>query len=194
MAGRTGHGYYAGGGLWGRAADEYAAHGQRLLPLDLVYPRRNRDRGDDAGVQYFLDSNNGVINNLLKALGKEPVVWQYSVSWGIFWIVVYSVWKGVGGAALIWLAGLQSVDVSLYEAAEIDGAGRWGKLRYVTLPGLKPIATYIVITNLIAAIQIYEQVLFITNGGHMGKPKCSSSAFTATDSGTSIWAWPAPRL
>lgn len=117
----------------------------------------------------FLDSNNGVINNLLKALGKEPVVWQYSVSWGIFWIVVYSVWKGVGGAALIWLAGLQSVDVSLYEAAEIDGAGRWGKLRYVTLPGLKPIATYIVITNLIAAIQIYEQVLFITNGGPYGQ-------------------------
>lgn len=117
----------------------------------------------------FLDSNNGVINNVLKALGKEPVVWQYSVGWGIFWIVVYSVWKGVGGAALIWLAGLQSVDVSLYEAAEIDGAGRLHKLRYVTLPGLKPIATYIVITNLIAAVQIYEQVLFITNGGPYGQ-------------------------
>lgn len=117
----------------------------------------------------FLDTNNGVINNVLKSLGKEPIVWQYSVFWGIFWIVVYSVWKGVGGAALIWLAGLQSVDVSLYEAAEIDGAGRLGKLRYVTLPGLKPIATYIVITNLIAAIQIYEQVLFITNGGPYGQ-------------------------
>ncbi|GIO85708.1 ABC transporter permease [Paenibacillus faecis] len=117
----------------------------------------------------FLDTNNGVINNVLKSLGKEPIVWQYSVFWGIFWIVVYSVWKGVGGAALIWLAGLQSVDASLYEAAEIDGAGRWGKLRYVTLPGLKPIATYIVITNLIAAIQIYEQVLFITNGGPYGQ-------------------------
>lgn len=117
----------------------------------------------------FLDSNNGVINNLLKAMGKEPIVWQYSVGWGIFWIVVYSVWKGVGGAALIWLAGLQSVDLSLYEAAEMDGAGRWHKLRYVTLPGLKPIATYIVITNLIAAFQIYEQVLFITNGGPYGQ-------------------------
>lgn len=117
----------------------------------------------------FLDSNNGVINNILKSMGKDPIVWQYSVGWGIFWIVVYSVWKGVGGAALIWLAGLQSVDLTLYEAAEIDGAGRWDKLRYVTMPGLKPIATYIVITNLIAAIQIYEQVLFITNGGPYGQ-------------------------
>jgi len=117
----------------------------------------------------FLDTNNGVINNVLKSLGKDPIVWQYSASWGIFWIVVYSVWKGVGGAALIWLAGLQSVDPVLYEAADIDGAGRWGKLRYVTLPGLKPIATYIMITSLIGAIQIYEQVLFITNGGPYGQ-------------------------
>ncbi|MBJ6362462.1 carbohydrate ABC transporter permease [Paenibacillus sp. GCM10012307] len=117
----------------------------------------------------FLDTNNGVINNVLVSLGKEPIVWQYSVGWGIFWIVVYSAWKGVGGAALLWLAGLQSVDHSLYEAAEIDGAGRFGKLWNVTLPGLKPIATYVVITSLIGAIQIYEQVLFITNGGPYGQ-------------------------
>lgn len=117
----------------------------------------------------FLDTNNGVINNILKSLGKEPIVWQYSVGWGIFWIVVYSAWKGVGAAALLWLAGLQSVDQSLYEAASMDGAGSLGKLRHVTIPGLKPIATYIFITSLISAIQIYEQVLFITNGGPYGK-------------------------
>lgn len=117
----------------------------------------------------FLDPSNGVINNLLVSLGKEPIIWQFSVFWSVFWIVVYSVWKGVGGAALIWLAGLQSVDVNLYEAAEIDGAGRWQKLRYVTIPGLKPIATYIVITSLIGAIQIYEQVMFITGGGPYGQ-------------------------
>ncbi|WP_123041417.1 carbohydrate ABC transporter permease [Cohnella candidum] len=113
----------------------------------------------------FLDPTNGVINNILKSMGHQPIIWQFSVPWSVFWIVVYSVWKGVGGAALIWLAGLQSVDVTLYEAAEIDGANRRQKLRYVTIPGLKPIATYIVITSLIGAIQIYEQVMFITGGG-----------------------------
>ncbi|MCC3376589.1 carbohydrate ABC transporter permease [Cohnella sp. REN36] len=117
----------------------------------------------------LLDPTNGVINNFLKSIGRDPVIWQFSVGWSVFWIVAYSVWKGVGGAALIWLAGLQSVDVSLYEAAEIDGAGRRQKLRYVTIPGLKPIATYIVITSLIGAIQIYEQVMFITGGGPYGK-------------------------
>ncbi|QAY65257.1 carbohydrate ABC transporter permease [Paenibacillus protaetiae] len=118
---------------------------------------------------FFLDPTNGVINNFLKSLNMEPILWQFSIGWSVFWIVIYSIWKGVGGAALIWLAGLQSIDVTLYEAAEIDGAGRWGKLKYVTIPGLKPIATYIVITSLIAAIQIYEQVMFITGGGPYGK-------------------------
>jgi multiple sugar transport system permease protein len=117
----------------------------------------------------LLDTNNGVINNFLKSIGKDPIVWQFSVGWSVFWIVVYSVWKGVGGAALIWLAGLQSVDVTLYEAAEIDGAGRMQKLKYVTIPGLKPIATYIIITSLIGAIQIYEQIMFMTGGGPYGQ-------------------------
>lgn len=117
----------------------------------------------------LLEPSNGVLNNVLQSFGIEPIIWQFSVPWGIFWITVYSVWKGVGYAALIWLAGLQSVDTTLYEAAEVDGAGRWEKFRNVTVPGLKPIATYIVITSLVAAIQIYEQVMFITNGGPYGK-------------------------
>ncbi|ALS29189.1 ABC transporter permease [Paenibacillus sp. 32O-W] len=117
----------------------------------------------------FLDPNNGVINNILKSFGHDPIVWQYSVPWSVFWIIVYSAWKGVGGAALIWLAGLQSVDVTLYEAAEVDGAGRWDKLKHVTIPGLRPIATYIMITSLIGAIQIYEQVMFMTGGGPYGQ-------------------------
>ncbi|WP_438432091.1 carbohydrate ABC transporter permease [Gorillibacterium sp. sgz500922] len=118
---------------------------------------------------YFLDPNNGIINHILVKLGHEPIVWAFSIPWSVFWIVVYSAWKGVGGSALIWLAGLQSVDVTLYEAAEIDGANKRQKLKHVTLPGLKPIATYIIITSLIGAIQIYEQVMFLTAGGPYGK-------------------------
>jgi multiple sugar transport system permease protein len=117
----------------------------------------------------FLDPTNGVINNLLQRVGLQPVLWQYSTFWGVVWIVLYSVWRGVGASALIWLAGLQSVDPQLYEAAAIDGAGRWAKFRHVTLPGIKPIATFVIITGLIAAVQIYEQVMFITGGGPFGE-------------------------
>lgn len=118
----------------------------------------------------FMGVNNGVINNMLTSwFGIEPILWEYSVFWAVFWIVLYSVWKGVGGAALIWLAGLQAVNVQLYEAAEIDGANRWNKFVHVTLPGIKPIATFVIVTGLIGAVQIYEQVIFITNGGPYGQ-------------------------
>lgn len=117
----------------------------------------------------FLNINNGVINNVLMKLGVEPILWEYSVGWGVFWIVIYSVWKGIGGTALIWLAGLQSVDPVLYEAADIDGANSWQRFWNVTMPGVKPIATFIIITGLIGAIQIYEQVIFITGGGPYGQ-------------------------
>jgi multiple sugar transport system permease protein len=116
----------------------------------------------------FLNPVNGAVNQAIEAMGFEPILWQSSVFWGIVQICVYSVWKGIGGSALLWLAGLQSIDPVLYEAAEIDGAGRMGKFINVTLPGIKPIATYIVITGLIAAVQIYEQVAFLTNGGPYG--------------------------
>jgi multiple sugar transport system permease protein len=116
----------------------------------------------------FLNPIDGAVNKAIEALGFQPILWQASTFWGIVEICVFSVWKGIGGSALIWLAGLQSVDPVLYEAAEIDGAGRMGKFFNVTLPGIKPIATYIVITGLISAVQIYEQVAFLTNGGPYG--------------------------
>ncbi|RKP53219.1 sugar ABC transporter permease [Cohnella endophytica] len=117
----------------------------------------------------LLNPINGAINQAIEALGFEPILWQTSVFWGVVQICIYSMWKGVGTQALLWLAGLQSVDPVLYEAAEIDGAGRVAKFIHVTIPGVKPIATFIVITGLISAVQIYEQVAFLTNGGPYGQ-------------------------
>jgi multiple sugar transport system permease protein len=123
----------------------------------------------------FLNPINGAANQLLIRLGMEPILWTQSVFWGTVWIFIYSVWKGVGGSALIWLAGLQSIDTTLYEAAEIDGAGRWDKFKNVTMPGIRPIATYIFITGFIQAVQIYDQVYFITGGGPYGKTEVLAS-------------------
>lgn len=117
----------------------------------------------------FLDPINGYINNLLISFGQEPIVLSSSLFWSVVMILLYSVWKNVGGTALVWLAGLQSIDPALYEAAEVDGAGRWKKFLHVTLPGLRPIATYVIITHIIGALQIYESVAFISNGGPFGQ-------------------------
>lgn len=113
----------------------------------------------------LLNPIDGVVYEVLNNMGFKTIIWSESVFWSLFLIVAYSVWKGIGGAAIIWLAGLQSVDPVLYEAAETDGAGKFKKFWNITLPGLKPIATFIVITGIIGSVQIYEPVAFITNGG-----------------------------
>jgi ABC-type sugar transport system permease subunit len=113
-------------------------------------------------------SNVGLFNNLLRRLGMEPVIWQYSTAWMVFWIVVYTVWKGLGTSAILWLAGLSSVDPQLREAARVDGCRSAQVFRHVTLPSLRPFITFIGITATISAVQIYEQVIFISGGGPFG--------------------------
>ena len=117
----------------------------------------------------LLDPFNGVINNVLNAIfGMEPIIWMDSTRWSVFWILVYSVWKGVGGSALLWLAGLQSLDKNMAEAAAVDGAGRFRTFFSVELPQLLYVLVFIVVTGFTGAMQIYEQVLFISNGGPYG--------------------------
>lgn len=117
----------------------------------------------------LLNPIDGVVNKTIAQMGLPSINWSESLFWNVMLIILYSVWKGIGGAALVWLAGLQSVDPALYEAAEVDGAGKGAKFLHITLPGLKPIATYIIITGIIGAMQIYEPVAFISNGGPSGK-------------------------
>lgn len=113
----------------------------------------------------LLNPIDGIVYDLLNKMGFKTGIWSESVFWSLFFIIVYSAWKGIGGAAIIWLAGLQSIDPGLYEAAETDGAGKFAKFWNITVPGLKPIATFIVITGIIGSLQIYEPIAFITNGG-----------------------------
>ncbi|MGN1078040.1 MAG: carbohydrate ABC transporter permease [Candidatus Gallimonas sp.] len=117
----------------------------------------------------FFDPVNGIVNKLLVQSGHDTISLDTNYSLAICAILFFSVWKGAGGSAIVWLAGLQSVDKNQYEAAELDGCNRKQKFFYITLPGLKPIATYIIITGIIGALQIYEPIAFITNGGPLEK-------------------------
>ena len=80
-------------------------------------------------------------------------------------IIMMSIWKGLGYNMVIYLAGLQSIPEQLYEAATIDGAGRWGKFRNITWPLLKPTTFFIIVTSIIGASQVFGQVYVMTNGG-----------------------------
>lgn len=113
----------------------------------------------------IFDPVTGIVNQILVSHGMEGVSLDTDFGLAVSVIFLYSIWKGAGSSAIIWLAGLQSIDKRLYEAAALDGANRWTIFKRVTLPSLKPIATFIIITGIIGAFQIYEPVAFITNGG-----------------------------
>jgi multiple sugar transport system permease protein len=80
-------------------------------------------------------------------------------------LVVMSVWIGLGPRMVIFLAGLQSVPQSLYEAAQIDGAGAWQRFRHITLPMLVPTTFFVLVTSTISAFQLFTQVYVMTQGG-----------------------------
>jgi multiple sugar transport system permease protein len=79
--------------------------------------------------------------------------------------VVTSIWQGFGFETVVFLAALQSIPRNYYEAASIDGAGRWAKFRWVTLPGLRPTILFVYVIGIIGSFQTYDQIFVMTNGG-----------------------------
>ena len=117
----------------------------------------------------FMDPYTGIINNMIAAGGGDPIFFDQEVGWSIFWIVLYSTWKGLGAQILLWLAALQSVDHAVIEAAEMDGASRSRIFFQVSIPQMAPLIVFILINGFVGAMQVYEQVVFITNGGPAGQ-------------------------
>ena len=113
----------------------------------------------------FLDPMNGTFNNILKSLGREPVIWQNSAFWMIFWITAFGVWKCAGGTAVLFLAGLQGVDRSYYEAAKIDGANYIQSTRYITWPLIRSMTIFVFITGVIGLFQVFDPIYKLTKGG-----------------------------
>jgi multiple sugar transport system permease protein len=107
----------------------------------------------------------GTLNSLLGLVGLEPVIWTRSEFWMPFWVIMFSFWRGVGGVVIFYLAGLQSIDPALYEAAQVDGADRWQLFRNITIPTLAPVTLFIFITSLVGSLQIWEASLVLTFGG-----------------------------
>ena len=117
----------------------------------------------------LLDPMSSPINKVLESIGIEPIVWQYSQFWMVFWITIFYVWRGIGPASIIWLGGLQSIDASLYEAASVDGANYIQKVRYITIPGLRFVSAYIILTGIIGVMQMFDVVMFISKGNPFGQ-------------------------
>jgi len=120
-------------------------------------------------VNTILNPVDGIVKQMMIRIGIEPIIFQESALWMSFWLIIITVWKGVGGTVIIYLAGLQGIDTTLYEAARVDGANKLKQLWYVTVPSLRPITMFILITGIIASFQIFEPVQLISHGGPHGE-------------------------
>lgn len=115
----------------------------------------------------------GLFNQILSAIGFFEAGagpdWLGNGSLAKPALLLMLVWIGMGGTNMIlYLAALQDVDPTLYEAASLDGAGSWDCFRYITWPALRPTTFFILTTNLIGGIQIFDQILIMTGGGPDG--------------------------
>jgi multiple sugar transport system permease protein len=107
---------------------------------------------------------NAILRPICRALGiGEPPGWLADPAWSKAAIILWSVW-GIGGAMVIYLAGLQDVPQELYEAAEVDGAGPWHRLRQITLPFISPHLLFTFIMGMIGAFQFFTPAYVMTNG------------------------------
>ena len=113
---------------------------------------------------WILNSDFGLLNAVLRYFGLPKVLWLQDPRWAMPALITMSLW-GIGGAMLIYLAGLQGVPQQLYEAAELDGANFWHRFRHVTIPMLSPVIFFNLLMGLIGALQTFTQGYIITNGG-----------------------------
>jgi len=134
----------------------------------------------------FMYQRDGLINQFLYAItfGRfEGIDWLNDTTWAMPAIMLMSVWQAVGFHMVIWLAGLQTVPGELYEAADLDGAGRWQQFRYVTWPCLFQTRTFILVTITIQAFALFTQINVITQGGPLDRT--TTVVFHAVRSGFS---------
>jgi multiple sugar transport system permease protein len=106
----------------------------------------------------------GLVNMALEAIGIEGPNWLNSSRWAMPSLILLSFW-GIGNTMVIFLAGLQGVPQSLYEAAMIDGAGWWGKVRHITIPMMTPHIFLVVVLQVIGSFQVFTPALVMTQGG-----------------------------
>jgi multiple sugar transport system permease protein len=113
----------------------------------------------------ILNADFGLLNTALGWIGIKGPGWLIQPQWTKPALILMSLWQGSGAAMVIYLAGLQNVPVHLYEAAEIDGAGPWGKFWNVTIPMMSPIIFYNLIVGFIGSLQGFVLVLIMTADG-----------------------------
>ena len=118
--------------------------------------------------KWLLNGQYGAFNQLLNLVGIKGPSWLNDRAWAMLGVVIAAVWKDCGYFALILLAALKAIDKTYYEAADIDGARFWRKLRSITLPLISPTLFLLVVIIIIGSLQVFDSVFIMTGGGPAG--------------------------
>ncbi|HVL26017.1 MAG TPA: sugar ABC transporter permease [Thermomicrobiales bacterium] len=102
---------------------------------------------------------------------NEPLLWLADKNLAMPSVIITSVWKGVGFAMVVYLAGLQSIPEEYYDAAKIDGATGWRRLRDITIPLLSSTTLFLLVISILGSFQVFTQIFIMTNGGPLGRTR-----------------------
>jgi len=114
--------------------------------------------------KWLFNDDVGLLNYFLTAIGLQPVKWLKDAKWTIPTVSIVSIWKSVGYNAMIFLAGLQSIDTFYYEAAEVDGANSFQKFTKITWPLLSPTTFFLLIVSVIGSFKVFQEVFILYDG------------------------------
>ncbi|MFE9018062.1 carbohydrate ABC transporter permease [Streptomyces sp. NPDC007808] len=122
---------------------------------------------------WMLNSDSGMVNAALNALGLGPVNWLTSPDWSLTSVIIANIWIGVPFNLVVLYSGLQSIPGSLYEAAALDGASAWRRFWSITFPLLRPVSAITLLLGLVYTLKVFDIIWIMTKGG----PADSSTTF-----------------
>jgi ABC-type sugar transport system permease subunit len=120
---------------------------------------------------YIFDYRYGLIQSLISPFGLQSPHWLLDTNYAMAAVIIVHVWKTLGYAVVIYLAGLQTIPRELYEAAFVDGAHGWARFRNITIPGLSPVIFFLLITTVLSGFQSFDIIKVMTNGGPVNSTK-----------------------
>lgn len=115
--------------------------------------------------RWIISDRQGLVNVLLRQFGMHPILFLSTAHWAMFSVIVIKIWRSFPFMMISLLAALQSIDHTLYEAAQIDGAGGWARFRYITFPHIKTISVVTWILMTIWCVNDFETIWLLTGGG-----------------------------
>lgn len=121
--------------------------------------------------KWLYQGDYGLLNYYLLKFGiiQEKIFWLADPNLALPALILMGIWGGTGATMVIYLAGLQSIPQEMYDAAMVDGANSWQRLRYITIPLLRPTTFFLFVTSVIGTFQIFTEVYIMTNGGPLNR-------------------------